>query len=345
MKSLNVIGGVLHREDVRLICPHEHLFLDMTHEAIEPAGEEEKQLFYGEVTMKTLGALRRNPYIVRNNLILDDVDTCAEELTYLEKQNCDLLIDVTPVGLGRDIGKLKEISRRTKIRIAVGCGFFVHETIGRLETMSVDGITEEIIGEIENGIGDTGIKPGVIGEIGTSEKIYEVERKSLLAAAGAHRKTGLPIYIHTYPWSRAGLEAIELLEAEGVAPGQICICHLDVSFDREYLFEALKKGVYVEFDNFGKEFYLERQPGAFSGGPFETDIARVHMLKELTERGYLKQLLLANDLCLKASLHKYGGWGYDHVFANIVPMMRQEGISSGEIHTIVVENPKEFIFQ
>ena len=345
MKSLNTINGVICREEVRLICPHEHLFLDMTHEAIEPVKEEDKLLFYGDITMKTLGALRRNPYIVRKNLILDDVDICAEELSFLEKQECDLLIDVTSVGLGRDIEKLRQISERTSIRIAVGCGFFVQETIGRIASLSVDEIADEILDEIENGIGDTGIKPGVIGEVGTSEIIYETERKSLLAAAKAHRKSGLPIYLLTYPWSRAGLEAIELLIAEGVLPGQICICHLDVSFDREYLLQVLEKGVYVEFDNFGKEFYLERQPGAFSGGPFETDVDRVRMLKELVEKGYTRQLLLANDLCLKASLHAYGGWGYDHVFANIVPMMRQEGIASEAVHTIVEENPKAFIFQ
>lgn len=345
MKLLNTVKGVLSREDVRMICPHEHLFLDMTHEAVEPETEEAKKLFYSDITMDKLGMLRRNPYIMYTNLKLEDVDDCVSELSYLEKTGCDVLIDVTSVGLGRDVEKLRTVSGKTNLHIVVGCGYFVHETTEELQEMSVGQIASEIIAEIESGIDGTGIRPGVIGEIGTSEVIYETERKSLKAAALANRKTGLPIYIHTYPWSRAGLEALDILLNEGVCPRQICICHLDVSFDPEYMEQAFKLGVYVEFDNFGKEFFFESQNGAFSGGPFETDADRVRMIRKLIDRGYADRILLANDLCLKASLHKYGGWGYDHVFSNITEMMKVEGISEEDIRTLIVENPKNFIFQ
>ena len=165
------------------------------------------------------------------------------------------------------------------------------------------------------------------------------------AAAIANVETGLPVYIHTYSWSRAGLDAIDLLLKEGVKPEDICLCHLDVTFDDPYIYASLDKGVYLEFDNFSKEFYFEPQDGAFSGGPFATDVARVAKLKEIIEKGYTNQLLLANDLCLKGSLHRYGGWGYDHVFRNIVPMMRMENIAEEDIKQIVEINPKRFLFQ
>lgn len=345
MKFLITVNGVVTREDVRLICPHEHLFLDMTHEAVEPETEEEKKLFYSDITMDKIGLLRRNPYIMYTNLKLEDMGDCISELGCLKKMGCDLLIDVTSVGLGRDVEKLKTVSSKMDIHIAAGCGYFVHETAENLKQMTVEQIAAQMISEIEEGIRGSGIKPGVIGEIGTSEVLYETERKSLKAAAAANLKTGLPIYIHTYPWSRAGLEAIDILLNEGVLPSQICICHLDVSFDKEYMEQAFRLGVYVEFDNFGKEFFFQSQSGAFSGGPFETDVDRVRMLRKLIEKGYAGQILLANDLCLKASLHKYGGWGYDHVFSNVPDMMRYEGISEKDIHTLIVENPKEFLFQ
>lgn len=345
MKLLNTVKGVLSREDVRMVCPHEHLFLDMTHEAVEPETEEAKKLFYSDITMDKLGMLRRNPYIMYTNLKLEDVGDCLSELSYLEKTGCDVLIDVTSVGLGRDVEKLRTVSEKTNLHIVLGCGYFVHETTEELQDMSVEQIASKIITEIESGIDGTGIKPGVIGEIGTSEVIYETEGKSLKAAALANRKTGLPIYIHTYPWSRAGLEALDILLNEGVCPQQICICHLDVSFDLEYMEQAFKLGVYVEFDNFGKEFFFESQNGAFSGGPFETDVDRVRMIQKLIGKGYTDRILLANDLCLKASLHKYGGWGYDHVFANVTEMMKVEGINEDDIRTLIVENPKNFIFQ
>ncbi|MBQ8605855.1 MAG: hypothetical protein IJ408_03890 [Clostridia bacterium] len=344
MKKLNTVTGTVCREDAGLICPHEHLFLDMTHEAVEPKTDAEKELFYGDIRMENLGVLRRNPYIVKTNLVLDDVDTAVSEASFLDKYGCNLLIDVTTVGLGRDLKKLKEFCERSDLQVVCGTGLFVHDTLAEYEDMTPEQIAAWMIDEIENGEKETGIKPGVIGEIGTSEVIYPIERKSLIAAAMVSAKTELPIYLHTYSWSRAGLEAVDLLLENGAAPENICICHLDVTFDDEYIYEVLSRGVYLEFDNFGKEFYFEEQDGAFSGGPFETDVARVRKLAEIIEKGYADRLLLANDLCLKASLRKYGGWGYDHVFCNIIPMMKMEGISEDNISLIIKENPKRFLF-
>ncbi len=346
MRALNTVTGTVRAEDVRWICPHEHLFLDMTHEAVEPKTEAEKSLFYGDVRMRDLGALRRNPYVVRTNLILEDMDIALAEASFLEKYNCNLLVDVTTVGLGRDLPKLREFSGRSGLHVIAGTGLFVHDSLPECcNGLQAEQIASWMLEEIEKGDPATGIKPGVIGEIGVSEVIYPVERESLLAAAAVSRKTDLPVYLHTFPWSGAGLEAVELLLENGAAPENICICHLDVSFQDAYIRGALARGVYVEFDNFGKEFYFEPQEGAFAGGPFETDVARVRKIKELVEAGFTNQILLANDLCLKASLHHYGGWGYDHVFGNIIPMMKMENIPQSAIRQIIEENPKRFLFR
>ena len=346
MRKLNTVTGVVSADEVQLICPHEHLFLDMTHEAVEPKSEQEIERFYSEIKMCDLGVLRRNPYIVRTNLILDDVDTAVYETEFLKQHKCNLLVDVTTEGLGRDFEKLKEFCQKSDVKIIAGTGLFVHDALPeKFESMSSHEIADWMLDEIRNGEEKTGIKPGVIGEIGTSEVIYPIERKSLEAAAIVSVKTNLPVYLHTYSWSRAGLEAVDILIENGVKPSNICICHLDVTFDDEYMLEVLDRGVYLEFDNFGKEFYFEEQDGAFSGGPFETDVARVRKLKELIGKGYCDRLLLANDLCLKASLRHFGGWGYDHVFTNIVPMMRMEGISDADIKKIVYDNPRTFLFE
>lgn len=346
MRKLNTVRGVISAEEVELICPHEHLFIDLTHEAVLPKTEEEKRRFYGDIQMKDLGVLHRNPYIVYTNLILDDVDLALEETECLSDCGCNLLVDVTSVGIGRDMHKLKAFCKRSKLNVIAGTGLFVHDALPEMyEKKTAEQIAAWMIDEIENGHCDTGIKPGVIGEIGVSEKIYPIEEKSLHAAAIASVKTDLPIYLHTYPWNRVALDAVKLLLAEGVKPENICICHLDVTFDDVYLRQALDLGIYLEFDNLSKEFFFEAQDGAFAGGPFETDVARVHKLKELIAEGYTDQLLLANDLCLKASLHHYGGQGYDHAFRNFVPMMRLYGIREEDIHQIVSVNPKRFLFQ
>ena len=346
MRTLNTVRGVISADDAGLICPHEHLFLDMTHEAVEPKTDAEKELFYGDIQMKDLGKLHRNPYIVYTNLILDDIDLAVEETNCLKDYGCNLLVDVTSVGVGRDMMKLKEFSKRSDLNVIAGTGLFVHDALPKMyETKTVQQIADWMIDEIRNGHCDTGIKPGVIGEIGVSEKIYPVEEKSIRAAAIASVATDLPIYLHTYPWNRVALDAVKMLLEDGVKPENICICHLDVTFDDEYLRQALDLGIYLEFDDLSKEFFFEAQDGAFAGGPFETDVARVHKLKELIAEGYRDQLLLANDLCLKGSLHKYGGPGYDHAFCNFVPMMRLYGISEEDIHQLIHVNPKRFLFQ
>lgn len=345
MESIQTVHGKIGSEDVALICVHEHLILDMTHEAIMPTTEEERALFLGEIRMENLGVLRRNPYLVRSNLLLDSVEDAAEELRPLQAAGCNVLIDLTSVGLGRDARKLREIADRTGMHIVCGCGLFVHDSrVEPYADLSAEEIAAWMIGEIREGIGETGIRPGVIGEIGTSEEIYPIERRALQAAGVASAETGLPVYVHTYPWSRAGLDAIDILMSFGVPPARICVCHLDVSFDEEYLMQVLDKGVYVEFDNLGKEFYFEPSDAAFAGGPFETDVARARMLRKLVEASYTDQLLAANDLCLKTGLKKYGGWGYDHLFRNFVPMMRMEGVAQEAVDRIVSKNPKAFLF-
>lgn len=346
MRSLNTVRGVISADEVNLICPHEHLFIDLTHEAVEPKTEAEKEFFYGEIQMKDLGVLHRNPYILYDNLKLQDVDLAVEETAPLAALGCNLLVDVTSVGVGRDMMKLKEFCKKSDLNVIAGTGLFVHDALPAMyEHKTVQQIADWMIDEIRNGHCDTGIKPGVIGEIGVSEKIYPIEEKSIRAAAIASVATDLPIYLHTYPWNRVALDAVKMLIADGVKPENICICHLDVTFDDEYMRQVLDLGIYLEFDNLSKEFFFEPQEGAFAGGPFATDVERVHKIKQLIAEGYGDRILLANDLCLKASMHCYGGTGYDHAFRNFVPMMRLYGVSEEDIHRLVYDNPKRFLFQ
>jgi len=129
----------------------------------------------------------------------------------------------------------------------------------------------------------------------------------------------------------------------GVAPDRICISHIDVENREDYVFGLLEKGVYVEFDNFGKEYYIRREVRNSGYGLFVHDTERVSFLKKLIEAGYLDQILLSCDVCLKNLLHTYGGWGYDHVLTNIIPMMEDAGITQEQIKTLLVENSANWL--
>ena len=202
-------------------------------------------------------------------------------------------------------------------------------------------IAEEMLREINEGV--DGVKAGVIGEIGISEVFDEAERRVLRAAAIAQKKSGVGILLHINPWTVNGLEAVSILLEQDVAPDRIAVSHIDVENREEYVLALLEQGVFVEFDNFGKEYYVEADARREGYGCFVSDLQRVSFLQLLIQKGYLKQILLSCDVCLKTLLRTYGGWGYDHLLRNVLPMMREAGISENEINTMLKENPADFL--
>ncbi|MBE6910952.1 MAG: hypothetical protein E7473_00325 [Ruminococcaceae bacterium] len=344
MLKIETVLGPVDSDKLGVIAPHEHFFIDTTFEAQTPNTEEEKILFKQPVGINNIDVLRRNPFLVRDNMVVDDMETIVYEVNRFKKAGGNTIVDLTNIGIKRDLKRIQEVSRRTGVNVIAGCGLYTGLTIPKpYSEMNSDELARWMIKEIKEGDEETGIKPGVIGEIGTSETVEPLEAISLRAVAWANLETKLPIYIHTYPWSRASLDAIKILTAEGVRPDQICICHLDVEFDTEYLNLVFDTGAYAMFDNFGKEYYFTAKDAVFSGGPFETDLDRVRMIIRMIKEGHTDRLMLATDVCLKSLLHSFGGWSFDHIFTNIVPMMENEGISLEDIDTIINKNPLEFI--
>lgn len=344
MKTIETVLGPVSCNALGVIAPHEHFFIDTTFEAQIPGDAEARAIFEENVSISNIDVLRRNPFLVRDNMVLEDLDTAVYEVNRFKKAGGGTIVDLTNIGIRRDLKKIREVSRRTGVNVIAGCGLYTGLTVPEpYASMTDRQLADWMIREIKEGDPETGIKPGVIGEIGTSETVEPLEAESLRAAAWANLETGLPVYIHTYPWSRASLEAIDILTGEGVKPERICICHLDVEFDREYLEMVFDTGVYAMFDNFGKEYYFAKADAVFSGGPFETDIDRVRMIIRMLEAGHRDRLLLATDVCLKSLLHSYGGWSYDHIFTNITVMMENEGISKGDMDTILYKNPLDFL--
>ncbi len=342
--SIQTVTGVINKKDAGIITPHEHIFIELT------AFFEERQLEVCEspatapVTMDKLGILNRDPYALKDNLRMNDYETQKKEILRFKKAGGSTIVDATMPGIGRDAKMLKKISEATGINVVMGTGFYVCSTHpDEMRKMSEEEIADLMVKEIEEGVGEEKVKAGVIGEIGISEIFNDEEKRVLRASAIAHKKTGVSVLVHINPWTTNGLEAVDILLDGGVSPKKIAISHVDVENDKEYIYKLLEKGVYIEFDNFGKEYYVERDARREGYGLFVHDTDRVALLKELIENGYVSQLLLSCDVCLKSCLRTYGGWGYDHVLKNIVPMMEDEGISRADIMTMLETNPQEFL--
>lgn len=340
--KLKTVCGELSRNQLGTVTTHEHVLLDLTafYQELPVKGIEDPAT--QKVEMWNLGILSRDCYALKDNLLLDNEAVAIEELNYFKEAGGDTVVDASLPGIGRDSKALARISKATGLNIVMGTGFYVGETHPEyLDRMSDEEIAQLMVDELETGV--DGVCAGYIGEIGISEIFDDKERRVLRAAAIASKKTGAAINVHINPWTTNGIEAADILLDAGVAPEKICISHIDVENREEYIYALLKKGVYVEFDNFGKEYYIRREVRNSGYGLFVHDTDRVTLLKKMIDDGYLRQILLSCDLCLKNLMHRYGGWGYDHVLTNIVPMMQDEGITDEQIAIMLKENPADWL--
>lgn len=345
MKTIQTVCGPITREELGVTSTHEHVLLDLTAFYTERPAPGVRHPATDRVKMHHLGTLSRDCYAMKDNLRLDDQRLQARELSYFRKAGGRTVVDASLPGIGRDPRALWEISQKTGVQIVMGTGFYVGETHpDALSFMTDRAIADLMVAELNGGADGTDIRAGYIGEIGISEHFDDRERRVLRAAALAQRDTGVAINVHINPWTQNGLEAADILLAAGVDPSRICISHIDVENNRLYIDALLSRGVYVEFDNFGKEYYIRREVRNSGYGLFVRDTERVALLAELLAAGHGDRILLACDVCLKNLLHAYGGWGYDHLLTNIVPMMEDEGISAEEILRLTVKNPADWLF-
>jgi phosphotriesterase-related protein len=338
------VQGVKDSAELGVITPHEHILIDLRNQfTYHP---EATRTAYAEqtVNIRNLDVLSRDPYAVRDNLLMNDTRLAESELLEFKKAGGDTVVDATSIGIGRDPEALMRISRATGLNVIAGSGYYTHDTHPpTMDAKTVEEIAGEIVRDITVGMQGTGVRSGVIGEIGTSAEIHPNEKKVLLAAAAAQRKTGAGVIVHTYPWGKQGLEALRILTDKGVPARKVSINHVDVDIDLDYCAQISKAGAFFEFDDFGKEYFIDRRYRGFAGGVFARDIERVKALKKLIDDGFLSNILVSCDVCLKTLLHRYGGWGYDHILTHIVPMMLDEGISQQQVDTILKENPRVFL--
>ena len=349
--SVITVNGIIDANDLGMTLPHEHIFGDLSNQFQEPSEATRRSLSNQKVNMSNLDILRRNPLAVKDNLVFDDIKLAEKEVFEFKKAGGSTIVEVTNVGLGRDPKALRAISNITGINIIAGCGYYCDYSHPKdMDMKTVEQILEEIMTDIEVGIDGTGIRSGVIGEIGVSEKIYPNEKKVLAAAAKASAKTGLGIHVHIIPWGKKGvypigIDALNILIDNGANPSKIAINHVDTAIEIsiDYCKEICNKGAYAQFDCFGHEFYVDKSERQLLRGPFATDIQRVTAIKELIDMGFLNNIMISTDICHKSLLHSYGGWGYDHILTNIVPMMEEKGLNSQQIDTFIKENPKKFL--
>jgi len=229
------VTGLIEDDALGIVSPHEHVLIDIRNQFTEFTAASRRAISEQPVQLSNLDALSRNPYAVKDNLVLNDVAVAEDELLRFKRAGGDTIVDATSIGIGRDPEALHGISRAVGVNIVAGCGYYTADTHpSDMDDKTVGQIKAEILRDLCEGIDGTSIRAGVIGEIGTSAPIHPNEAKVLIAAAEAHVETGAGIIVHTYPWGKHGLEALDILQRHGARLDKVSINHIDVEIDLGY---------------------------------------------------------------------------------------------------------------
>lgn len=320
---------------------HEHLYLDFSAMYRPAQDSPSRELADAPITLENLGWIRRNYYSNHFNLQLMDPDTTIEEVGIYRDAGGGAIVDATTVGIGRNPEALARISRESGVHIIMGAGFYVDAVHpDDMDKRSVEDLAQQIVRDIEQGVDGSGIKAGIIGEVGCTWPLTPNERKSLEASAIAQRETGAAILIHPGRHPDAPAEILELLDSGGTDISRVIMGHLDRTVFRfDSVRSIAESGCYLEWDLFGSEgsYY----PLADLDMP--SDAQRLDFIRSASDSGYSDRIVIGQDIATKHRLVRYGGHGYGHILANIVPTMRRKGFSEEVIRAITVENPARIL--
>jgi phosphotriesterase-related protein len=296
--DIMTVTGPVDSGDLGIVLPHEHVFIDLVRE-------------------------------YRGSGLLNDEHLARAELGALRAAGGNTLVDLTVDEIGRDPEALRRVSAATGISIVMGCGHYRDPYLDRawFDRTAVDAIAAEIVRDITEGVRDTGVRAGIIGEIGADRHyVSAAEERSFRAAARAHRLTGLTISTHAARWP-VGLAQLELLTQEGVDPRRVIVGHTDSVPIPEYHLALVRQGCYVSFDSIG------------TGSRYDQERAVDYVLA-LVRAGFGPQLLLSQDVCLRDHLRAAGGCGYAHLITEFLPLLTAAGLDAEQVRRFVTENPR-----
>ena len=335
--SAMTVAGPIPAAALGVTLMHEHLLNDCRCWWHQPKEPGRARLACDPVHPGILGELRMDPFANLSNCTLDDERLAVAELADVVALGGRTVVDPTCQGIGRDPRALLRISQATGLNVIMGGGFYLQASHPeRVRGMAAADIADEIVREAVSGVADTGIRIGLIGEIGISGDFTAAEEKSLRGAAQAQRRTGLPLMVHLPGWFRHGHRVLDVVAEEGGALRHTVLCHMNPSGgDPAYQVALAERGAFLEYDMIGMDFWYADQ-----GVQCPSDEDNARALMGLIGRGCLDRLLLSQDVFLKMMLTRNGGFGYAYLQRHFLPRLRRHGATPDQIEQMMVTNPR-----
>lgn len=339
---LTTVTGDVPAENMGMTLPHEHLFNDLSSVVDEPSYEFSSILVGKRVEPSLMWALRQDPYCNQDNLRDKPVDAVTEEVRAFAELGGRTIVDATgSTSIGRDPERLAAVARRTGLNIVMSTGTYLEKFEGeRITATAIDIQTENILNDLNEGVGSTGIQAGMIGEVGISPSYTPAERGALRAAAVAQTESPrTALNIHMPGWKRYGADVLHLvLDEVEVNPAKVSLAHSDPSgHDYDYQKMLLDRGVWLEFDMIGLDINFPKE--GVSPSVSDTADAVAHLIA----RGYGQQLIFSHDLFLKQMWTCNGGNGFAFVPKVFLAQLRSRGVSEAQCRSLVIDNPRRLL--
>lgn len=262
----------------------------------------------------------------------------VQRLQEARSAGVDTIVDLTTMDNGRDIPLIAEIVQQVEIQVIVATGLW--RLIPRFfSDKSPDVAASLFVRDITEGMQGTTIKASIIKNASDDRTVAGPQDLAFRAAARAHRQTGAPISTHTDTANQSGLDQQRVYAEEGVDLTRVIIGHSGDTEDLDYLKRLLDRGSYLGMDRFGLDKF----------GPMkllETP-ARVRIVAELCKQGYADRLVLSHDACgfpdgrdPDWQAQTWPDWRYTHVPNEVVPALREAGVSQAQIDKMTRDNPR-----
>ena len=273
----------------------------------------------------------------------EKIAEAADRLNRVKALGIDTIIDLTVLGLGRNIPLIAKVAERTDINIIVATGCYTFDKLpGPLDHWGPgqmfnepDPLPDMFVRDITQGVHGTRVKAGALKCAIDAPGLKPGVERAMRAVGQANVRTGTPISVHTSARHGTGLIAQRVLADEGVDLRDVIIGHCGDSTDLDYLMKIADQGSILGMDRFGMDAALPLKD-------------RVATIAALIKRGYLDRIAISHDcFCwsdfFPSQEHKekyLPGHNYEHIPRIVIPALLEAGVTRDEIDTMQIANPR-----
>jgi phosphotriesterase-related protein len=226
MARLTTTLGLKAADELGMILPHEHIFVDLR-------------------TWNTPGYAEAD--------VADVVGLMTPFIREAQSVGITALVECSTVGVGRRADILKAVSEATSLPIVVPTGSYREPWMPDwLKAASEDALYDWMVGELTGQIETTGVRAGWIKLSAGDDGLTEAETKLLRAAARATMTTGAVIGSHTIR-GRVVRDSLDIIESVGASPSRYIWIHTQAEPDVDLHIEMARRGAWLEFDAIGAD--------------------------------------------------------------------------------------------